>query len=49
MKIFPRSPRWDEFREPENDLTFTDHISANIANQDLKFFDAVPQDVGFAP
>ena len=49
MNIFPRSPLWDEIREPEKSLTSTDHISENIANQALKFCDNVPQDFGFAP
>ena len=44
MTIFPRSPLQDEIREPEKTLTSTDHIFANIVNQDLKFLHEVLQD-----
>ena len=37
-----------EIREPEKTLTYTDHISENIANQDLKFLQEVLQDFSFA-
>ena len=37
-----------KIREPENILTSIDHMAENIANQDLKFYDNVPQDFGFA-
>ena len=36
-----------EIRELEKTLTSTDHISENIANQDLKFLHDIPQDFGF--
>ena len=32
-----------EIREPKKTLTSIDHISKNIANQDLKFVHDVPQ------
>ena len=37
-----------EIQEPEKTLTSIYHISENIANQDLKFVQDVPQDFGFA-
>ena len=49
MNIFPQSPPWDEIQEPKNAPHSTDHISENIANQALKFFDDFPQDFSFAP
>ena len=48
MTIFPQSPLSDEIQEPEKPWTSTDHISANIANQDLKFLQEVPQYFDFA-
>ena len=36
-----------EIQEPTKALTSTDHISKNIANQALKFFEDVPQDFSF--
>ena len=48
MTIFPRSPLLDEIRESAKTLTWTDHISENIANQDLKFLQDVPKDFGFS-
>ena len=38
-----------EIWEAEKILTSTDHISDNIANQALKFFEEFPQDFFFAP
>ena len=38
-----------EIPEPGKTLTSTDHISDNIVNQDLKFFEGVPQDCFFTP
>ena len=49
IEVFPRSPLWDAIQEPEKALPSTDHISKNIANQALKFFDEFPQDFSFAP
>ena len=49
MKIFPRSPLWDEIQEAEKELISIEHISENVANQDLKFFDKFPKDFIFAP
>ena len=37
-----------EIREPKKTLNSIDHISENIANQDLKFLHEDPQDSGFA-
>ena len=34
-----------EIREPEKTLISTNHISENIANQDLKFLHEIPQDL----
>ena len=39
--------RLGEIREPEKILASIDHISENIANQDLKFLHEVPQDFSF--
>ena len=49
VAIFPTSPLLDETREPVKTLTSIDHISKNIANQVLKFFEKFPQDFSFAP
>ena len=49
IELFPRSPLCDEIQEPEKALPSTDHISKNIANKALKFFDEIPQDFSFAP
>ena len=49
MKIFPRSPLWDEIQEPKKALPSTDHISENIVNQAKKFLNELPQDFIFAP
>jgi len=46
MMIFPRSPIWDGILEPTETLTSPDHISENVANQDLKFLHEVHQDFG---
>ena len=32
--------------DPAKTITFSDHISENIENQDLKFFHEVPPDFG---
>ena len=37
-----------EIQEHEKILTYIDHISENIANQDLKFLHDIPQDFGFS-
>ena len=37
-----------EIQEPEKTPTTADHISANIANQDLKFVHKVPRDFVFS-
>ena len=44
---FPTITSLDEIQEPEKDLTYIDHIFENVANQVLKFFDAIPQDFDF--
>ena len=42
IEIFPRSPIWDEIQEPEKALPSIDHISKNIANQAMNFFEEFP-------
>ena len=37
-----------EIWEHEKTLNYTNHISENIVNQDMKFLHNVPQDFGFS-
>ena len=45
MTFFPRSPAWNVIPESRKTLTSLDHISENIAKQDLKFGSELHQDV----
>ena len=46
MTIFPRPLVWDEILDPAKILNSSNHISKNIAKQDLKFVHEFPQDFG---
>ena len=48
MTILPWSLLLDEVQEPAKSLTFTDHISKNVVQLDLKFVQEIPQVFGFS-
>lgn len=45
MTIFPRSPIWNVIQESAKTLTSSDHISANVVRQALKFGPEVQNDL----